>query len=331
MFNWETFSSLKIERGDTSQTSTSRRVDTQVLGDSVFVSLLDDYGVISIKGPDASKFLQGQLTCDLNQLDDQLRIYGAHCNPKGRVVYNFTIVKLKLSNELEPCYLLKIHRDNLQNALEYLKRYSVFFKVAVDLQTTLGCFALYNANLAGATALAKEQKQTTVIIPSSGQFIEIWAAEPYVRALFSQLTPTRLPKEHHKATTISLGVADITSDTTEQLLPQEINLQLLDGGISFTKGCYTGQEVIARVHYKGNIKKHMFRCRANGYIDAQEGDKLTNGTSKKVATIVTSVYLGDNTEFLLLCEKVNIDIDDLFWGDIKITKFEWLPLPYAIP
>jgi tRNA-modifying protein YgfZ len=155
------------------------------------------YGCLQVQGPGAKKFLQGQLTCDLEQIRENQRILAAHCNPQGRIISFFYI-----SYEQAAYYLL-MREDMLAIALAALKKYSIFYQTDMHI-----------------------------------------------------LSQAAVPELNHLQL-IEAGIPTIYPQTSGQFLPHELNLQEL-GAISFNKGCYTGQEVIARMHYKAKLKKRMY-------------------------------------------------------------------------
>ncbi len=153
---------------------------------------LTPLGILSIFGEDAASFLQGQTTCDVNDLVENKGICGAFCNPKGRVISTFYLIKS------ENNFLCILPYSLLERLQERLKRYKLRAKVDIcENQLNVNAFDL----------------------------------------------PKNLPW--------------LTHETSEEFLPQWLNLDKL-GGISFTKGCYTGQEIVARTHYLGEVKRRLF-------------------------------------------------------------------------
>ncbi len=153
-------------------------------------------GLLKVSGSDAQKLLQGQLTCDVNDVTPTQPQLGAHCNPQGRIISLFY-----LFND-QGDYYLQMPRDMLDIALKALKKYAVFFKVEL-------------------TDASNESS-----IPGS--------------------LPTFLEN----------GVAMIYPETSGMFLPHELNLPQLNG-VNFKKGCFTGQEIIARMQYRGKLKNKL--------------------------------------------------------------------------
>lgn len=162
-------------------------------------------GLLKVSGSDAKKLLQGQLTCDVNDITPTQSRLGAHCNPQGRIISLFYLFNY------QDDYYLQMPRDMIAIALKALKKYAIFFKVE----------------------LTDASDESSII----GNL------------------------DSHLPTFLENGVAMIYPETSGVFLPHEINLPQLNG-ISFNKGCYTGQEIIARMQYRAKLKNqlHLATC-----------------------------------------------------------------------
>jgi folate-binding protein YgfZ len=192
--------------------------------------------IFSISGPDAKKFLQGQLTCDLEMIKENEWRLGAHCNPKGRVISLFNITLLN------DAYYLRLPAEMLTTAMDALKKYAVFFKAKITEVTD---------------------------------------------------TPTLPIDTDTKRDKIRKGIPDVYLATTGKYLPHELNLHQL-GAVSLTKGCYTGQEIIARMHYLGKLKTHLYRATINKQ-NLHPGQDI-----QAIASIVDASALEDGTSVALI-------------------------------
>lgn len=161
-------------------------------------------GFLSIVGENAKKFLQGQLTCNLDEVTAAESRLGAHCNPQGRVISLFRLF-LQDGN-----YYMQMPRELIPVAMQALQKYAVFFKVTLtDVSNSF------------------TSDRTDILLRDSSS--------------------------------ISQGIPAIYPETSEKFLPHELNLPELNA-ISFNKGCYTGQEIIARMHYRGKLKTHLYKA-----------------------------------------------------------------------
>src|SRR5690554_4386523 len=230
------------------------------------LAVLDQEAVLAVQGTDATRILQGQLTCDVDALQPGEHTLGARCNPQGRMQSSFRLLKLS-----EQSYLLAMAADLLEPQQQDLSRYAVFFKVqltdASQQWVRLGLWGEAAATaIAGADlAQASDDEETGRALATGEHTWEIWLpaaqAEKKVRALSTQAQP--LPVEAWELQQIRLGLGQVRGGTRESFIPQMLNLQQL-GGVSFRKGCYTGQEIVARMQYLGKLKRRMYRLLWDG-------------------------------------------------------------------
>jgi folate-binding protein YgfZ len=230
---------------------------------------LDHLGIIAVCGADTDSFLQGQLSCDLRRLSEQQSISGSLNTLKGRTIS--TLLLIRRDNTV---YLL-LRRNLVANVIQILKKYIVFSKATLeDKSDTLICFALQG----------NEDAATSLIKPTFTQL-----DTPYSTACVDDLHCIKMPGTHARyllmgsvaaaektwltlaqncsisdsqlwqRAQIEAGLAEVSAKTQEQFLPHNLNLHLT-GGISFEKGCYTGQEIIARMHYRSTPKNELFIC-----------------------------------------------------------------------
>lgn len=226
---------------------------------------LQHEGLIRVSGTDAQTFLQGQLTCDVRDLNDSELSLGAYCNLKGRV-----IVLFKLFSH-ESGYYLQCPMALVDKALAKLKQHAMFSKVLLEDVST----AYAKIGMVGERVDIKTADVMVLAIPAgtgaSG------SSDAGIHERWEIIAPAALTDPlwdtlSHKGTTgekaviktpaywtllnIRSGIPDITAETSEQFLPHYINLPALKA-VSFSKGCYHGQEIIARMQYKATIRKHM--------------------------------------------------------------------------
>lgn len=225
---------------------------------------LSHIGLLCVAGIDAKKLLQGQLTCHLDEVTETEFRLGAHCNPQGRMLSLFRIF---LFNEN---YYLQMPRESVPFALAALKKYAIFFKVSL---TDASDQILQNEAL--------KQKLITLLSPDEKIFSEIaW-----------------------KKSNIAAGIPEIYPDTIEKFLPHDINLPGLNG-VSFNKGCFTGQEIIARMQYRGKLKTHLYSAKTNTQAMPVRGDEIYTEEGP-AGHIVDFVELGYNNYALLVTAKEN--------------------------
>jgi folate-binding protein YgfZ len=205
-------------------------------------TLLSQMRVLSIAGSDCERFLQGQLTCDVSKLDGQWQL-GACCNAKGRMVANFVIARRD-----DECRL-RLPADQAEALLTHLKKYAVFFKVTLSLLDDIWVVAQWQPQqhqpeLANDWQLHWQDRS------------ELWLPQSEALAWLQQ-QPLCSEQRWHEDD-IDVGLVWVTAATREHWIPQNIDWHR-HGGVSFNKGCYTGQEIVARLQYLGKAKKGLFR------------------------------------------------------------------------
>lgn len=282
---------------------------------------LDNYQLLRCSGEDALTFLQGQCSINIENLDEKGR-YGAHCNAKGRMISQFYAARC------EQDILLRLDKSLTATAFAALKKYIVFSKATLEQDETLSVIGLFSDD--NETLIAKLDGINLVHHHQvSPQHSELWLATTQVEQLLAQLKTDRYEQNQWAQMLIEQGIAELDASQSEEFLPQEINLNLV-GGVDFKKGCYTGQEVIARLHYRGALKKHLRYGTAQ--TPTKSGLNIQNSDKKRIGAIVKHCTNGSQAHFLALCNDDAFEQDDTYIeSDNGLEKISWQALPYAIP
>ncbi|OZG70691.1 hypothetical protein BTA51_25005 [Hahella sp. CCB-MM4] len=258
---------------------------------------LRSYRLISITGPDAEKFMQGQFTCDMALITEKHSSLGACCNNKGRMIAQFRLVRVESQS-----FLLRCPEDIADALLQHLSKYKVFYKCEMTPLDDYGVLGICGdediiSQLFGQTptevnATARSKQMTMIRVPGDQPRFEIFASSEAISQQFpSLLANSCLADETEwQLQDIRAGVGEVFPTTQEEFIPQMMNLQSL-GGISFKKGCYTGQEIVARMQYLGKLKKRMYLLA----IDNAQGDIGTNITGDNDRVIGSIVRVATNT------------------------------------
>ena len=319
-----------------SQTSTAN-IDGDFDPQATYLIPLNQQGILSIKGPDTIKFLQGQVTCDVRELANNQTRLGAQCNIKGRMLLCF----LALQTEPEQVFL-RIDKGLVANGLASLGKYIVFSKAKLTDATE----SYRNIGISGpnASKIIKEifnleleadntwqASQNSLIIRIDEQRYECWLNPEQAESIWQKVAKqtTIASPNFWTLLDIQAGLGNITPETFETFTPQAINFQLVNG-INFKKGCYTGQEIVARLHYRGTLKRHMYRFEfaLNGELP-KPGSELRNAAGKSVGEIVIAAKKNAQSGELL-ASVVDDQRVDIYLPD-NPQKLGLLPLPYAIP
>ncbi len=271
---------------------------------TTYLTSLSSRSALVLEGPDGRKFLQGQTTCDLDQLSAEHSLTGAYCNPQGRMVCDFRLL------ELPPeAILMVLQASAAAAALETFGKYIVFSRAELrDAGDDWRHYALWGQ---AAAALAEAPGSspdagwrqgdilwTTGASPDSFEACVPATAADAFETRMTELGAERVAEEAYQLLEIKAGIGHVTGATSGEFLPQMLNFQAT-GRVSFTKGCYTGQEVVARMHYRGKVKRPMALASADASEDLQPGDSIIDVNGKTVGTIVNAARDGDGLCWLL--------------------------------
>lgn len=230
---------------------------------------LNRYGILAVSGTDAREFLHAQLTVDMRDLPpDRARLAG-WCSAKGRLLATFLVIP---AGER---FLLQLARDLAPAVAKRLAMFILRAKVKLaDESEAWAQFGVWDAPPHwDASRVVAHEGQVTVPL-GDGRFLRLEPAQ----------APTLVPNADEEAWTlqeIRAGRPLITAATQDQFVPQMVNLESL-GGVDFKKGCYPGQEIVARAQYRGQVKRRMVR------LPAPEGEPLKPGQEFQGGVVVDS-------------------------------------------
>lgn len=274
---------------------------------------LERLGVLLVSGADARSFLQGQLTADLDLLTPE-RIVLAACNsPQGRVQSVLWLI------ERPDGIAMLVSKPLLESTAARLRRYVLRAKVAIDLER-LHVGVLEQTSIADAAEPAHRLEGEASLLR--------WSGHRHVLVVAPSAPLSADPERELSWRTeyLRAGLPQIYPETHEQFVAQMLNIDLL-GGISFTKGCYTGQEIIARTHYRGAIKRRMFRFGATCAPPAP-GTRIVSG-DQHAGDVVDSVPTTSGCELLAVVSLGQLQTP-LFLEGPGQTPLAMLDLPYDL-
>lgn len=303
---------------------------------SIHAALLPFLGVLRLQGPDAATFLQGQVTHDTRLLADGRTLLAACNTPQGRV-----IALLRLRQTEDAVYAL-LPVDLLEQLAARLRRFVLRAKVDVQVATDLQVAWVGSQPFSETLAVESYDATRTVsAIPQSGatEIVsfdyapgrQVVAAPGMALRAMTGLSLTRsLPgiENEWRAADIAAGLPQVFRASSEAWVPQMLNLDLLDG-ISFSKGCYTGQEIVARTQNLGRIKRRMFRYAATGARLPLPGDKLVDPGGAHAGDVVCAATGGPGVDLLAVVSL------ELAQGPLRLEAdpqrtLTSLPLPYPL-
>lgn len=299
---------------------------------------LPQYGRLRFSGTDAQAFLHAQLTCDVAALAPGRATYGAYCTPKGRVIASFLLWRTAEG------FHMQLPAPLVDPVLKQLSRYILRAKVkAEDVSADWKLFGVAGpgaaqrvASAAGGVpskALEIFENAGVQVIHLPGDRFEVAAPGSRVQAIQEALAAGSTPAapESWELEEIRAGIPSILSPTQDAFVPQMLNLDLL-GGVSFDKGCYPGQEIVARMHYRGTLKQRLYLAHAAGTEKPQPGEKLysTAFGEQSCGAIVNASPAPEGGFDALAVIQIAAAKGDVHWRSPSGPALELLPLPYPV-
>ena len=307
-------------------------------GNDTMLCWLDHEGIVTLEGPDTARFLQGQVTCDVNALPVGHSTLGARCNPKGRMQSSFRLVRAA-----EEQYLLVLHKRLLERQIAELKKYAVFFKtqlrdasgewLRLGLRSGRLEQVLADSDLpCPAETGSHQQAAAGTVVRVAETAAELWLKPEQAPTLIERLSATAATASSQAwlLWQVRAGIGQVFPETYESFIPQMLNLQQL-GGVSFRKGCYTGQEIVARMQYLGKLKRRMFRVLMAGEAPPPPATPVFDSASgQTVGEIVMAAQSESGVEALAVLQKDAAQLATLVVGDIDGPLLSLGGLPYDV-
>lgn len=237
------------------------------------LTVLSSLTTLKLTGSKTQEFLQGQLTCDMRELSQ----HGAYslaavCDHRGRMLANFWVINWHTD------FLLILPKSLSETVKNHLQKYAQFSKVSITPEN--------NFFIAELTKIQQSRITEGVLItlPSKNRELIIAQQNPLPRI---KVNPDELTWRKNNITDQLVILCDKTSLL---FTPQMINLEKL-GGVSFTKGCYVGQEIVARTEYLGKLKRHLHRLTLHSEHNFHPGDTLKNNQHEPIGVVIDSVEI----------------------------------------
>lgn len=276
----------------------------------------DGLGVLAFRGADAGRFLQGQLSADVEKLAvGGSTLAGLH-NPQGRVIAILALLRTA-SDEI----LAVLPRQLCANVEQRLRKYILRAKVKIEaLSASFAVLGSKSGAPASGVPRVAWGDRWMLIVPMERRG-EFESSDEY--------------REEWKRADIAAGLPQVHPATTETFVAQMLNLDLL-GGIAFDKGCYTGQEVIARAHYRGRVKRRLQRWHGAGNVVPRAGDAVRSRDGRAL-TVVSSAATGSHEWEALAVGPFATDAGDgaapsAPESTATVIQVDGpLPLPYSLP
>lgn len=298
--------------------------------------------LISVAGADAVMFLQGQLTNEIHEVTSEHHQMSSHCTHQGRMLANFRVFSH------QGALMLQTAGDTISPLLKRLSMFVLRSKVQIeDVSNQLvaiglagGCAAdllgeIFSRIPESAGAAVAENGMSLLCLSGPSTRYEIIGQVAKLEVLWNKLAAQAKPTnpEIWSLLDIRAGIPTVYSSTSEAFVPQMLNMQLLDG-VSFTKGCYIGQEVVARMKYRGELKRRTYLARVNTDKQPQPGDEIFSAIENKSGQGAGKIIMSAQSpqggyELLAVVATSSYQDNDLHLLHASGPLLELLPMPYA--
>jgi len=301
---------------------------------------LSDLGLITATGEEAQEFLQSQLTNDLRLVNETTSQLSAYCSAKGRMLALFNIVQSGDS------YYLQLPHELLESTMKRLQMFIMRAKVvledATDSVVRIGLSGPQSEEMLQALTGSVPQEPSQVVtaeavtvqrLPGAHPRFELYGAAEKIEPLWQALAgnTTQVGRDAWSLLETLSGTPEIYNETVEAFVPQMTNLQLIDG-VNFRKGCYPGQEVVARMQYLGKLKRRMYLAHVDTAETPQPGSELFDPESESGQGAGKVVRSGPHPDggfiVLVVTQIVSAEGDRLQLGSTDGPKLKIEPLPY---
>ncbi len=268
------------------------------ISDAGAFASLEYYGLIRVSGADARSFLQAQLTTDLRELSVQRSQFSAWCNAKGRVQAVFRLF------EREDSIVLRLPQNLVPLTLPRLKMFVLRAKVALDdispswaglglsgTQAAKQLAALLGQIPEAVNAVVQADGFAAMRVPGELPRFEIFGTPPALASLRDRLQAAGCPmtsSDVWRWRNLVAGLPEIHPQTREAFTPQMLNLDLL-GAVSFKKGCYPGQEVVAKTHYRSLVKRRLYLATGDWASPPVPGTRVLTAAGEHAGDVVEAI------------------------------------------
>lgn len=319
---------------------TEERKDTQT---ETIMADLSHYGLIRFSGDDTHTFLQSQLSCDIREINLQKAQYGSYCTPKGRVLASFLL--WQVNNDLLMQLPAGLTASIKKRLALYVLRSKVQLIDASDSLIRIGIAGPHADTLIEEiTGSSCSSDQAPLHIIHNEKITVLYLARNRMMLITPIENAPTLWKRLSQDTTpvgascwdwlnIQSGIPVILPETQEEFLPQMINLDAI-GGISFKKGCYPGQEIVARTQYLGKLKRRMFLAHIATGKTVKTGDALysTDMNDQSSGNIVNTVSSPEGGfDVLAVIQQSSVDTCTIHWQSLQGPVLRIKSLPYTLP
>jgi len=303
---------------------------------------LSHYGLIRVSGEEAENFLQNQFCNDVRNISDSQSQLNAYCNPKGRVLAFFRL--FQINNQ----YYLRLPQEMLADTQNRLQMFVMMSKVILedvsdqlirigfsgpDAEQQLG--KVMDTVPAEIDAVTQTNDLTVIRVSDSPPRFEMYGKIEIIKNVWEKLAADAKPVGGGSWNLLDIkdAIPEVVPGTKEAFVPQMINLEGINA-LSFKKGCYPGQEIVARMHYLGKLKRHMFLAHTDSDTVPAPGDSLyaEGSESGQGAGKVVRAEANPNggTDLVAVIEIASKEKGSLHLKNSQGPELKLQPLPYKV-
>jgi len=301
---------------------------------------LSSTSILKVSGADAETFLQSQLTNDIKKIDQNTYQLSAYCTAKGRMLALFLI--FKRGNDF---YLL-VEKQLAESVQKKLRMYVLRAKVTIDLLSDwavvgiAGEDALSNLKYLSGDLSAEDNSvcstETVSLLCINGikpRYILVGDTDSSSK-IWEKLSGDHSPTGHHAWQWLDImsGIPALKQENSEAFVPQMTNLEIING-VNFKKGCYPGQEIVARMHYLGKLKQRMYRLHTSDANIPKAGDKIYSSSYENQSAgtvVVAEPAINDGVDLLAVVQIKAIESGDLHLESEAGAELTAKELPYSL-
>lgn len=300
------------------------------------VACIGSLALIRVSGADAETFLQGQTTCDFRDVAKGRICLGAHCNAKGRVQASFRAVRTGDD------FLLIVPTSQAEPTRAALAKYAMFSKATLSIDTGLWPLAILGPDAAqlatsvwGTAPAPGEclQGEAGLIATLDNRTCLALVAAEKAAVLLQQLQAQGAAVAGDNVWWLSQlqsGIGQIVAQQSEQWIPQEFNYDLVQG-VNFKKGCYKGQEIVARIHYRGQTKVRGQLITIEEAGAAEPGTRIIDHNGQNIGTLLQSAFVTAHSLLGFAAMKTGVpESESLRLEPNESSRVQLAPMPYAI-
>ncbi|MBT4885097.1 MAG: folate-binding protein YgfZ [Legionellales bacterium] len=301
---------------------------------SVIISPLTSFGCIKISGKDVKDFIQGQLTCDIDDISESYLSLAAYCNDKGRISASGYIILLE--NE----YFFLTPKNLIANTEQKFKQYAIFSNIIIEQCHDILAIACMNAPK--KMDMPKENNEITSVAPgvkaacvnSDNNLFLFFGQKEAIITFQDEINARKdvdliLDMHYWEQANIRSGIVHVYPETLEKLTPHMINYHK-SSAISFKKGCYLGQEIIARTQHRGRSKRKLYTCEINNINSIAIGESISTKNGEQAGMIVALSSIEKDKSHVLLVLADHTIADSLFAQETTIENLEAVSQPELV-